>query len=85
MYTIYYLLKNKEIEEFRENMVNGWVDNYFAIESTDALGNEIQYRLRDVQNLIPYMIPLIAKIAINPRTFSLIKIPEKSVLHLPPT
>ena len=41
------------IETVRDELKNTYIDNYFAIESTDAEGNEIQYRLRDVQNLIP--------------------------------
>ena len=44
---------NQEIEELRDGMVNGWVENYFAIDATDAQGDEIQYSLKDVQNLIP--------------------------------
>ena len=41
------------IETVRDELKNTYIDNYFAIESTDAKGDEIQYRLRDVQNLIP--------------------------------
>ena len=41
------------IETVRDELKNTYIDNYFAIESTDAEGKEIQYRLRDVQNLIP--------------------------------
>ena len=44
---------NQEIEDLRDGMVNGWVENYFAIDATDAQGNEIQYGLKDVQDLIP--------------------------------
>ena len=40
------------VTEVRENLKNDWIQNYFAIDATDANGDEIQYGIMDVKNLI---------------------------------